>query len=110
MSSEKFLALWHVFPNASFGKERIKKMVCLVLCFFNLITIFFTLAYLLFFLKRDWRKILPMLMVIAYITLVAMIMIGRRRFRLPVDPFLIIMSSYMIIYIICSIFKRIRTK
>ena len=52
-----------------------------------------SLAYFALYGRRDLRKILPILAFIAYLTAVHAVLVSSIRYRLPIEPFLVIFSG-----------------
>lgn len=52
-----------------------------------------SIVYLLFFARGHFVRIFPLLLFIGYLTAVHMIMVGSIRYRLPLEPFLIVFAA-----------------
>jgi len=87
---EKFIIFWKMYPT---GEYRRYAWLSLVSYGFVL---FFAVYYLIFLWGTQWRLVLPILIFIAYFTFVHLVLITSLRYRLPLDPFLIILCSYAI--------------
>ena len=51
------------------------------------------LFYLLRWGWREWPRICPLLLFIGYLTAVHMVTVGSVRYRLPIEPFLIVLAA-----------------
>jgi 4-amino-4-deoxy-L-arabinose transferase-like glycosyltransferase len=86
----KFTRFWQLWPYAQEYRSNIYVIVSLLSYGPVLL---FSLAYLAFWGSQDLRKIAPILMFIAYLTVVHSVFVSSIRYRLPVEPFLIIFAS-----------------
>jgi len=89
----KFMRFWRLWPfNAGYQQPEIIAA--------SLLSYGVALALSILFLwknaKRYWRKLSPVLLFTAYLTAVHMVTIGSIRYRLPVEPFLIIFAASML--------------
>jgi len=88
----KFQRFWSVVPNTEAFSSGIYKWIS-ILSF----GIILPLALISFFINlKNFFTILPIYILIAYITLLHSIVIASLRYRLPIEPFLIILASFVI--------------
>jgi 4-amino-4-deoxy-L-arabinose transferase-like glycosyltransferase len=99
-AAKKFARFWNVIPNArefnsglysiisaaSFGPILLLALICAVRRW------------------RQWRVIVPIYLLIAYFTLVHVITIASLRYRLPIEPILILLAAEPL----GSLFERVR--
>jgi 4-amino-4-deoxy-L-arabinose transferase-like glycosyltransferase len=90
MALIKFTRFWQPWPYASEYKGSFYLLVSL-LSYGPILLL--SLAYLVLWGRQDLRKILPILMFIAYLTAVHCVVVSSIRYRLPIEPFLIIFAS-----------------
>ena len=99
LAAKKFIRFWRLWPYASEYEKRLYiAMSLLSYGIILLLSILFAFKYL----KQYFRVLSPILLLIVYLTVVHMILIGSIRYRLPLEPFLIIFASYTIV----NIFKK----
>jgi len=86
----KFVRFWRLWPYAP---EYQKPYIIVV----SLLSYGVVLALAILFLLRNigvhWRNVTPMLLFMIYLTAIHMVTIGSIRYRLPVEPFLIIIAA-----------------
>ena len=87
----KFVRFWRLWPYAP-EYESIKYIVMSVFSFG--IVLVLSIAFVLANLKKYFIKLLPIYGMILYFTAVHMVLIASLRYRLPLEPFLIIFASY----------------
>ena len=85
----KFLRLWNVVPNAGEFQGNFYRFVSVAS--FGPVLVFSIAAVVIW--RRRFPAFVPILMVIAYFTILHMVTIASLRYRLPVEPFLIILSA-----------------
>ena len=85
----KFLRLWNVVPNAGEFQGNFYRFVSVAS--FGPVLVFSIAAVVIW--RRRFPAFVPILMVIVYFTILHMVTIASLRYRLPVEPFLIILSA-----------------
>lgn len=86
----KFTRFWQLWPYAQEYRSNVYVIVSLL----NYgPVLLFSLAYFGFWGRQDLRKIAPILMFTAYLTAVHSVFVSSIRYRLPIEPFLIIFAS-----------------
>ena len=89
---KKGLRFWNPLPNHSTYQKTTVKIVIAVF------SLPLYICFILFFLNKSnskyFSKILPILLIIGYLTLVHMITVGSIRYRFPLEPLLIIVGSF----------------
>ena len=70
---------------------------------YGVILLFFILGVALSL--RYWRKTLLLIMIIIYYTLIHLVFLATVRYRMPLEPFLIVFAAYAILQIV-SVFRR----
>ena len=86
----KFLRFWRLWPYAQEYASPLYVVASLI-SFFPILIL--TIIYLFMWGWRERTRIAPMLAWGAYLTLIHMIMIGSLRYRLPLEPFMIILAA-----------------
>jgi hypothetical protein len=85
---KKFVRFWNVVPNAAeFGGL----YAAISAASFGPVLLF-ALAGLLR-MRRHWRALAPMLVIVAYFSLLHTLTIASRRYRLPIEPLLIALAA-----------------
>lgn len=90
MAGIKFIRFWRLWPYAPQYKTPLTIIVSLASYGICLI---FSIASLFMYIRTRWRPLIPMLMFAAYLTAVHMITIGSVRYRIPIEPFLLVIAS-----------------
>jgi 4-amino-4-deoxy-L-arabinose transferase-like glycosyltransferase len=93
MAARKFIRFWQLWPYAQ--GYRSKFYVAVSLLSFGPVLVL-SLVYLALWGRRDLRKITPILILTAYLTAVHCVLVSSIRYRLPIEPFLIIFASVAI--------------
>lgn len=90
MMGVKFIRFWRLWPYS----PQYEKPVYMVASVFSYgICLLFSLGYLINLTVNELKKIFPILMIISYLCLIHMVTISSIRYRLPIEPFLIIFAS-----------------
>jgi 4-amino-4-deoxy-L-arabinose transferase-like glycosyltransferase len=89
----KFVRFWEFWPYASEYRKSVYAITSL-LSFGPVLLL--SLCYLALWGSQDFRKTLPILMLIAELTAVHCVMPSSIRYRVPIEPFLIIFASVAI--------------
>jgi 4-amino-4-deoxy-L-arabinose transferase-like glycosyltransferase len=89
----KFVRFWQFWPYATEYRKPVYAITSL-LSFGPVLLL--SLCYLALWSSQDFRKILPILMFIAELTAVHCVMPSSIRYRLPIEPFLIVFASVAI--------------
>ena len=89
-AARKFVRFWNVVPNAAVYSGNVYRIIS-VLSFgpVLLLAVFCVLLW-----RRTAHALLPIYLLIGYFTLVHMVTIASLRYRLPIEPFLIVMAAY----------------
>jgi hypothetical protein len=91
-AARKFVRFWNVVPNAEVYSGNVYRIISVLT--FGPVLLLATFCALLW--RRTARALLPIYLLIGYFTLVHMITIASLRYRLPIEPFLIVMAAYPI--------------
>jgi 4-amino-4-deoxy-L-arabinose transferase-like glycosyltransferase len=87
--ARKFVRFWSLVPNAepfSGGLYRVISMAS-----FGPVLLLAIASS--FRLRRQWRLLAPIYLLIAYVTLLHMVTIASLRYRLPLEPFLVLLAA-----------------
>jgi hypothetical protein len=90
----KFIRFWRLWPYAP-EYETTKYIVMSLLSYG--VVLLLSILFIMKYLKEYFWKVLPIILLIAYFTAVHMVLIGSIRYRLPIEPFLIIFASFMFV-------------
>jgi len=90
----KFLRFWRLWPHTQHYQQWY--VVAASLLSYGLI-LFLAIGFMLRSGGRHFRKLLPIIALFGYLTLVHMVTIGSIRYRFPLEPFLIIFASYFVV-------------
>lgn len=86
----KFVRFWNVVPNAEAYSGNSYRIITALS--FGPVLLLAVLAALMW--RRTARPLLPIYLLIDYFTLVHVVTIASLRYRLPIEPFLIVMAAY----------------
>jgi 4-amino-4-deoxy-L-arabinose transferase-like glycosyltransferase len=100
----KFMRFWRLWPFAEDYRTPVY-VVGSVVSFVPVLIL--AIVYLVFFSSGHLVRIFPLLLFIGYLTAVHMIMVGSMRYRLPLEPFLIVLAAAAITRLVKPI-DRIR--
>jgi len=90
LAALKFTRFWRLWPFA----EDYRTPLYIVGSLISFVPVLIlAIVYLVFFAWRDLVRILPLVFFIVYLTVVHMVMVGSIRYRLPLEPFLIIFAA-----------------
>jgi 4-amino-4-deoxy-L-arabinose transferase-like glycosyltransferase len=89
LSVKRFFRFWHLWPNAEGFDRGWYKWIA----FFSFGPVFLISLCSLWILRRNWRKTIILWLFIFYMTGIHMITIGSLRYRLPLEPLLIVLAS-----------------
>ncbi len=89
----KFLRFWRLYPYAP-SYTNVFTIMASLLSFGVMLLL--CCIYLGMYLKEDWQKIAPILLLALYLTAVHSVTIGSIRYRLPLEPFIIILGAVVI--------------
>jgi Gpi18-like mannosyltransferase len=96
----KFIRFWRLWPYAPEYENPLYILISLASYGVILIlSIIFSLQYM----KVNFRRISPILLLLLYFTAVHMVLISSIRYRLPLEPFLIIFASVVLVNTIYKI-------
>jgi len=90
LAGVRFLRFWRLWPYTDRYKSPLTVAVS-VLSFVPLLAL--SLWFLARRLARDWRRLSPILIFIAFLTAVHMVVVASIRFRFPIEPFLIVLAA-----------------
>jgi len=93
------------FYNIQFNNEDLRKSFLNVISIFSYGTIFMMFLLSIVLNLKNWRKFSAIYMLFLYFTLIHVIVIASLRYRLPLEPFMILMASYSFVYLIRYIKK-----
>jgi len=89
LSFTKFLRFWRLWPYAS----QYSGALYVILSCLSFVPVLLCAIWSLFlFNRRKWLTVSPIILLIAFMTAVHMLTIGSIRYRLPIEPFLIIFA------------------
>src|SRR4029079_13126887 len=88
-AAKKFVRLWNIVPNAEQFSGSWYKLIT-VLSFGPILALALVSA---FSLRQQFRTLLPVYLLFAYFTAVHVITIASLRYRLPLEPFLILLAA-----------------
>jgi len=91
-AARKFVRFWNVVPNAEAYSGTVYQIISALS--FGPVLLF--AAYCALLWRRTARALLPIYLLIGYFTLVHVVTIASLRYRLPIEPFLIVMAAYPI--------------
>jgi 4-amino-4-deoxy-L-arabinose transferase-like glycosyltransferase len=91
MAGVKFLRFWRLWPYADEYTDW--KFVAASILSYGLVLLL-SVIFFVFFSRKALRSVVPPLLLIAYLTVVHMVTIGSIRYRLPLEPFLIVFAGY----------------
>ncbi len=89
LAYKKFIRFWRLYPHHPTYQKPFYIVVS-VLSFTPILLLFF--YYFRHLRMIDLQKFSPILLMIAYLTAVHMVLIGSMRYRLPLEPFMIIIA------------------
>ncbi len=91
MTGVKFLRFWRLYPYAS----EFSSPVYVIVSLFSFAPILIlALISMAFYTKDVWLRMAPVFLFIAYLTFVHSVTIASLRYRLPLEPFLIMMAAF----------------
>ncbi len=93
----KFLRFWRPWPFAPQYQRPI--VIAASLLSFGVILVL-TLIYLFRFGRRDAQRIAPVLLLAVYLTAIHMVLIASIRYRLPIEPFMLVLAGGMLAHMI----------
>jgi hypothetical protein len=91
MAGVKFLRFWRLWPYADEYTDW--KFIAASLISYGPVLLL-SIVFLVFYSRKVFRAIVPILLFIAYLTAVHVITIASLRYRLPLEPFLIVFAGY----------------
>jgi hypothetical protein len=86
----KFTRFWRFWPSAEEYRTPLY-VVGSIISFVPVLVL--AIVYLIFFSSGNFVRIFPLLLFIGYLTAVHMVMAGSIRYRLPLEPFLIVLAA-----------------
>ena len=95
MMGVKFIRFWRLWP---YSPQYEKPLYMIASIFSYGICLLLSIGFLVTIKFNDLKKIAPILMVISYLCLIHMVTISSIRYRLPIEPFLIIFTSNFIVF------------
>lgn len=99
----KFQRFWRLWPYAQdWGSPKI--IIISILSYGAVL--FFSIVSFFYLTRAQLRMVTPILILICYLSSVHMITIGSIRYRLPIEPFLIIFASFGVFMVVRSVVKR----
>ena len=97
---KKFIRFWNLVPNAAEFKNGLYSIISAA-SFGPIIALALICAVRR---RRQWRRLAPLYLIIGYFTAVHIITIASLRYRLPIEPILILLAAEPL----AAIFERIR--
>jgi 4-amino-4-deoxy-L-arabinose transferase-like glycosyltransferase len=94
LAGTKFIRFWRLWPYTEHYQQWYIILASL-LSYGTMLTL--SIGYIIRNSRRYFRKITPILSLSIYLTLVHMATIGSLRYRLPLEPFLIIFAGYFFV-------------
>ena len=91
MAGVKFLRFWRLWPYADDYTDW--RFVIASLVSYGPVLLL-SIVFLVLYSRRVFRPIVPILLFIAYLTAVHLVTIASLRYRLPLEPFLIVFAGY----------------
>lgn len=90
MAAVKFVRFWRLWPFAPDFQSPVHVAASLV----SFGTVLMgSLAFLILHGIAHWRQLLPLIMFAGYLTAIHMVTIGSIRYRLPIEPFMIMLAA-----------------
>jgi hypothetical protein len=89
VAAKKFARFWNVIPNAAEYNTRFYSIVS-ALSFGPILLLALTCAAVW---RHRWRALIPLYLIIGYFTFVHVVTIASLRYRLALEPFLIVMAA-----------------
>jgi 4-amino-4-deoxy-L-arabinose transferase-like glycosyltransferase len=102
VAGKKFIRFWNVIPNASEFKTGLYAAVSAA-SFGPILLLALACAARWW---RRWRFFVPIYLLVGYFTLIHVVTIASLRYRLPIEPFLIVMAAGML----CELFDALRAR
>ncbi len=99
----KFVRFWRLWPFTQHYQNPLYIVGSLLSYGVVLLLALLSLIYLH---RNQWRLLTPVWMLITYMTIVHMVLISSIRYRLPLEPFLIILTAFSINHLIASYERR----
>ncbi len=93
LAGRKFVRFWRLWPYAE--AYQTPSIIVVSLLSYG-VMLLATLVFLLGFARGRWRMLAPILLIAAYLSAVHMLTIGSIRYRLPLEPFLIIIGCTLV--------------
>lgn len=90
MAGVKFVRFWRLWPHTNEYKNPLTIVVSLAsygLC------LAFCIVALVQHMRTRWRHLAPLVLFACYLTAVHMVTIGSIRYRIPIEPFIIVVAS-----------------
>jgi len=88
-AARKFVRFWNVVPNAEAYSGNVYRIISAL----SFGPVLLLAAFCALLWRRTARALLPIYLLIGYFTLVHMVTIASLRYRLPIEPFLIVMAA-----------------
>jgi hypothetical protein len=90
MSAIKFIRFWRLWPHT----EHYQQWYIVASSLFSYgLVLALSVGFVVCNLKNNFKKLLPIFVLVVYLTVVHMVTIGSIRYRFPLEPFLIIFAS-----------------
>jgi len=86
------------FYNIEFNNKNLRKSKLNYISIFSYGIIFILFLVSIILNRKNWRKLSVIYILFIYFTLLHMIVIASIRYRLPLEPFMILLASYTIYY------------
>jgi hypothetical protein len=96
MSVKKFMRFWHLWPNTYEYHAWYYKLISILALF----PVFVLTLMSLYVLRKDLKRLSILYLFIGYYTALHMVTIGSIRYRLPLEPIMIALSSATLVHLI----------
>ena len=100
MAGVKFVRFWRLWPHTPEYKSPLT--IVLSLASYG-VCLAFSIVALFQHIRTRWRHLSPMLLFAAYLTAVHMVTIGSIRYRIPIEPFILVIASSSIAAFLCRL-------
>ena len=100
MAGVKFVRFWRLWPFAPEYKNPLT--IAVSLASFG-VCLTFSIVALFQHIRTRWRHLTPMLLFAAYLTAVHMVTIGSIRYRIPIEPFILVIAASPMAALLCRL-------
>lgn len=100
MAGVKFVRFWRLWPHAPEYNSPLT--IALSLASYG-VCLAFSIFTLFRHIRSKWRHLAPMLLFAAYLTAIHMVTIGSIRYRIPIEPFILVIASISMKDLLCRL-------